>query len=84
MISHVSPEPLPHATRPKLQHGTVRPWVIKLAQGSGHLWSWVGFMAGQIWAIKAPENPYLDPWHISVAQSNQELDIQGVTRGTRV
>ena len=33
---------------------------------------------------KNPENPYLDPRHIAVAQSNQKLDIQGMTRGTRV
>ena len=29
-------------------------------------------------------NPCFDCWHMPVAQSNQELDIQGVTRGTRV
>ena len=34
--------------------------------------------------LSGPENPYLDPRHIAVAQSNQKLDIQGMTRGTRV
>ena len=34
--------------------------------------------------LSAPENPYLHPWHIAVAQSNQKLYIQGVTRVTRV
>ena len=34
--------------------------------------------------LSGPENPYLDPRHIAVAQSNQKLDIQGMTCGTRV
>ena len=34
--------------------------------------------------IQHPEKPLFRPWHMPVAQSNQELDIQGVTRGTRV
>ena len=34
--------------------------------------------------LSGSENPYLDPRHIAVAQSNQKLDIQGMTCGTRV
>ena len=34
--------------------------------------------------LRSQENPYLDPWHVSLALSSQKLDVQSVTRGTRV